>query len=113
VKIDSPLFKQTLKYDAVGNAIEIEYGGIKNQYTYDGLYQLAAEEGKFREQYSFDSLYNCRTGNGRVCLHQLLSSNEHIYAYDSNGNCLSKDALYYRYDALNRLVAAGRHPLYL
>lgn len=83
--ISTPYWKESLSYDSVGNithlVIEDSLGKKEILYEYDDLYQLTAEK----------------------------SDSEHLYAYDSLNNRLSKDDKRYQINDLNELLNQGEY----
>ncbi len=103
--ISSPFFSQSiLKFDLVGNIIELKTQSQTSVYSYDDLYQLIEETGTFTHHYAYDSHHNrLQKNEEQYCLNSL-NQFEH-FSYDDNGNLALSSDKRYTYDALDRLIA--------
>jgi len=104
-KLEAPNFSQEiLRFDPVGNILEMQIQEDRIHYIYDDLYQLTSETGLLSHRYSFDSLNNRLQKDEENYeinkLHQVIS---HL-RYDPNGNPIQKGETHYTYDALDRLI---------
>lgn len=98
----------------VGRSFSDAVGVSDDSYAYDDLYQLKRERGSFSHDYDNDSVYNRRSKDGNNytvnVLNQICSDGVTNYAYDRNGNMISKEDSHdrwdYLYDSLERLVEA-------
>ena len=115
----SPLYHQGIGYDSIGNVTGVgiidPLGNFTANYTYDGLYQLASEEGLENHIYGYDSLHNRIVKDQSTCpfnaLNQILSQDEVQFEYDANGSFVRKVEAgietRYSYDALDRLISTA------
>ena len=116
VEQHSPLYHQGIGYDTVGNVTGLgiidPLGTYLSNFTYDGLYQLASEEGVQNHLYAYDSLHNRIVKDQNACafnaLNQILAQEDIHFEYEPNGNCIRKvengSESTYTYDALDRLI---------
>lgn len=117
IAMETPGWREAIKYDAVGNLVEKtvhdSLGELNCKYNYDDLYQVCGETGAVSHSYTYDSHYNRLSKDGQTHLYndlnKLLSDGVSTYTYDPNGNLLSKKSanscVKYKYDALDRLIA--------
>jgi RHS repeat-associated protein len=100
----SLFFQEILKFDAVGNILQMQIQKDEIDYDYDELYQLIGESGPFAHDYVYDSLHNRLAKDQEAyeinALHQVTS---HL-KYDRNGNPTQQNETTYVYDALDRLI---------
>ena len=111
-------------YDAAGNrltktAVEESNGNpvsVLSQFSYDNIYELtqAVVNGSVAEGYTYDAVGNRLTSAGPVTYNnnasnELTSTSAATYAYDNNGNTLSKTTTAgttsYAWDFENRLTS--------
>ncbi|MBN1216111.1 MAG: RHS repeat-associated core domain-containing protein [Candidatus Lokiarchaeota archaeon] len=126
INIESTCFSQSIDdIDPCGNIKKITYKtpskNLSSSFKYDDLEQLIEEDGIFSNKYSFDSLNNRRSKNDDSYvinnLNQVESSENLHIIYDKNGNSIRKDTpdgpIYYKYDALDRLINILKENEYL
>ena len=121
---DSVISTYSYTLGQVGNRIKIqEDNGRIVEYTYDAIYRLVQEDitdpslGNRIVNYTYDSVGNRLTRNDSVEgltsyiydeNDRLLTENNTTYAYDNNGNTISRtegtDITAYSYDFENRLI---------
>ncbi len=97
------LSHKILERDQVGNILKTDLNGLETEYRYDGLYQLASENGMFSHNYLNDAHYcHLEKDEKKYEINDLLQIED--LKYDSNGNPLGESDFSYTYDALDRLI---------
>jgi RHS repeat-associated protein len=110
-----------IRYDAEGNLLGYKWndgrenGPVACTFAYDHHYQLTQEQGFCKHDYAHDSLLNRISMDDKQYTHnhlnEIVNCNGTAYAYDPNGNLISKngeDGIHYEYDGLDRLVKVSK-----
>jgi len=118
IEIQTPYFTQTIdSLNPDGTIKQMSFFTFNKKdisnYEYDPLKQIIKEEGLFTKKYSYDS-HNNRLKKDNINyeindLNQVLKTQKDEIIYDENGNPIhkhfSQGDIYYKYDALDRLVS--------
>jgi RHS repeat-associated protein len=104
VKTSHPTYKQELlKFDPVGNLLEMKVNGKVSTYSYNYLYQLQEEKSHVECSYAYNAVHD-RLSHTTDALHSILHDGKRSFTYDRRGNRTKMDDVQYVYDGLDRLV---------